>query len=54
MGLELNTIFKLIIMIFYFEYNMASTCRYMFGSLMREKKKPRPAMMTSIYGFASG
>ena len=34
MGLELNTIYKSIIVMLYFEYNVASTCRLMFGSLM--------------------
>ena len=34
MGLELNTIRKSIIVMLCFEYNVASTCRHVFGSLM--------------------
>lgn len=49
MGLKFNTICKSIVILLYFEYNVASTCRYhTFGSLMR-KVKSRHVMMTSIW-----
>ena len=34
MGLELNAICKSILVMLYFEYSVASTCRLVFGSLM--------------------
>ena len=39
MGLELNTRYKNILVMLYFEYNVASTWRHhMFGSLMKKRK----------------
>lgn len=53
MGLEFDTIYKSIIVMLYFVYNIASTCRYlMFGSY--EKRKAKTCCDDIPYGFASG
>lgn len=53
MGLEFDTIYKSIIVMLYFVYNVASTCRYlMFGSY--EKRKAKICCDDIPYGFASG
>lgn len=53
MGLEFDIIYKSIIVMFYFVYNIAFICRYfMFGSY--EKRKVKICCDDILYGFVFG